>query len=524
MTVVQDREYLATARAILRGRVGRPTAAKTVYKIYETLLLVLIVIFPFARAVMVGLAVPEVAVAVAGSLTLTSMTLALLVLAVAVVVLGRIRGPVVPPAAYIDLVVASPLARSVTLRRAFGRGRLAFVILATFGASLLVGGALFAGPIDLLGAGLFLVATVLSAWQIALLWLVGQLTLPARRATIFVLLLVLGVVALLSAIPAMSEIAGWLGPWGWVSQVWQAVHGGIELSTWAALVALVVGLGATRWTARLLDSLSHEDLESQAQRWGTIVSLVVSGDVKSAMNKLKAFPRIGRHWRISFPQSPTLAIVVRDMVGLARFPVRAVFWSIMSVAAGALLSYTFVPASGGSLLAMAAPILMYFAIGGWAEGLRFHASTIGASSPSGMSPGRQALMHLIVPTIAAEILVLSGAILMAMMLPTLDVGVIALWAMVLVAFLVIMQSFSAFKGMLPIELLTPVPTPIGDLSFLNVALWLADAVTVVLIVAGGLTSLVIVATSPVILITLLGFAGGLMAWWSWARFRRLVRP
>jgi hypothetical protein len=35
----------------------------------------------------------------------------------------------------------------------------------------------------------------------------------------------------------------------------------------------------------------------------------------------------------------------------------------------------------------------------------------------------------------------------------------------------------------------------GDLSFLNVAFWLADAVTVVLVIAGWLTSLVILATS-----------------------------
>ena len=524
MTVLQDRKYLANARAVLRGRTGRPTTTDNAYKIYETVLVLLIVIIPPARAIMVGLAVPEVAVAIAESLTLTSMTLALLVLAVAIVVLGRIRGPVVPPAAYIDLVVASPLSRSVTLRRAYGRGRLAFVLLALFGAALLAGGALFAGPIDMLGAGLFLVSAVLCAWQIALLWLVGQLSLPARRVTIAVLLTVLAVIVLLAAFPATNGIIGWLGPWGWVAHVWQATHEGVGLATWLALGALIFGLGATRWTARLLDSLSHEDLESQAQRWGTVAALVVSGDVKSAINKLKAYPKIGRRWQVTFPQSPALAIIVRDLVGLARFPVRAVFWAIMSVASGALLAYTFIPASGGALLAVAAPILMYFAVGGWAEGLRFHASTVGASSPSGMSPARQALTHLIVPTIAAEILILSGTVLVAVLVPALDIGTIALWAVALVAFLVVMQSFSAFKGLLPIELLTPMPTPLGDLAPLNVAMWLADAVTVVLVVAGVLTSLVIVAPSPVTLLVLLACAGALMAWWSWGRFRRLVRP
>ena len=98
------------------------------------------------------------------------------------------------------------------------------------------------------------------------------------------------------------------------------------------------------------------------------------------------------------------------------------------------------------------------------------------------------------------------------------------WAVALVAFLVIMQAFSSFKGMLPLELLTPVPTPMGDLPFLSVAFWLADAVTVELVTAGGLTSLVIVATLPVIFLTLPGCAAGLMASWSMARFRTLPRP
>lgn len=524
MTVSQDRQYLSNARTVLRGRAGRPTAANAVYKTYEIFLLALIVIFPLARAIVVGLAVPEVAVVVAGSLTLKSMTPTLLVLTIAVVVLGRIRGPVVLSAAYLDLVVASPLSRSVTLRQGFGRGRLGFVLLALFGASLLIGGAFFAGPIDVLGAGLFLVATVVSAWQISLLWLVGQLTLPVRRATILVLLVLLGVILLIAAIPTVSGIVAWLGPWGWVSQVWQAVHGGINFSTWIAFTALVLGIGAIRWTRRLLTSLSYDDLKSQTQRWGTIVMLTSSGDVRSAMNKLKAFPRNGRRWRFSFSRSPLLAIVLRDLIGLARFPVRVVFWSMMSVASGALLAYTFLPTSAGLLLAVIAPVVMYFAIGSWAEGLRFHASTIGTSSSSGISPGRQSLMHLIVPTVTAGLLIVSGALLISSTIPMLDVGVIVLWTVVMVAFLVAMQSFSAFKGMLPIELFTPIPTPFGDLSLLNVTFWLADAVMVVLVVAGGLTSLVVVTTSPVLAFVLLGCAGGLMGLWSWVRFRRLVRP
>ena len=204
-----------------------------------------------------------------------------------------------PSAAYIDLFAASPLARSVSLRRGFVPGRLALIALSLLGALILAGGALFTGSIDLLGAGLFLVATALSAWQIALFWLVDQLSLPVRKVTLVVLGVVLGVVLVSTAIPATSGIASWLWPWGWVSHVWQSVNGRIELSTWVALGALLLGISATRWTTTLLGFLSHEDLHLQAQRWGTIVTLVTSGDVKSAMNRSKTVPRTGRHWHVS---------------------------------------------------------------------------------------------------------------------------------------------------------------------------------------------------------------------------------
>ena len=112
------------------------------------------------------------------------------------------------------------------------------------------------------------------------------------------------------------------------------------------------------------------------------------------------------------------------------------------------------------------------------------------------------------PAASAELLARAFALLHVIMDPTLSAGDVVPWTVTLVAFLVIVQALSAFKGMLPLELLTPVPTPMGDLSFLNVAFWPADAVTVVLVIAGGLTSLVILATSPVIFLTLLGRVAG----------------
>jgi hypothetical protein len=530
VTISLHKQHLRNAHAILRGRIGRPTPADNAYNIYATLLFALIVIFPIARAIMVGLAVPEVAVVIAERLTPTLLTPVLLALTIGLILLGRIRGPVVPSAAHIDLIADSPLSRSVTLRRPYAFGRLSLIALALGGAVLLVGGAFFAGPIDLLGAGLFLVATILSAWQLALFWLIGQLSLPVRRTSIVLLCVALGVVLLLSAIaavaaiPAWGVVSDWLGPWGWLSIIWQSIRAGVEVPTWIALGALILGLFVTRWTAILLKCLSHDDLAVQARRWGTVVTLVTSGDVKSAVNKLKAFPRIGRHWPVTFSHHPVLAIIRRDLRGLARFPLRTAFWAVLTVISGALLSFAFLPGSGMSLIAVATTTLLYFAVGSWAEGLRFHSYTIGASSPFGLSPGRLALLHLVVPTIVAAVLALIGVLIPIVLEPSLNAGVIVPWSLTLVVFMVVMQVFSAFKGMFPLELLTPVPTPLGDLSFLSVAFWLGDAVTIVLIVAGGLTLLIIGGTYPTTIPIVLAVATVLMVAWALARFRTLTRP
>jgi ATP-binding cassette subfamily B protein len=61
------------------------------------------------------------------------------------------------------------------------------------------------------------------------------------------------------------------------------------LGVWQTWLTATVGnsvMGALR--VRLFTHL-------QAQRWGTILTLVTSGDVKLAMNRLKTVPRTGRH-------------------------------------------------------------------------------------------------------------------------------------------------------------------------------------------------------------------------------------
>jgi len=68
------------------------------------------------------------------------------------------------------------------------------------------------------------------------------------------------------------------------------------------------------------------------------------------------------------------------------------------------------------------------------------------------------------------------------------ISVLPRWMLVSV-FIVLVRILDCAKGPMPIGLLLPVVTPVGDVSILNVIAWQADALLIVLTTAGGLTVL-----------------------------------
>ncbi|QWL32795.1 hypothetical protein [Rathayibacter toxicus] len=213
------------------------------------------------------------------------------------------------------------------------------------------------------------------------------------------------------------------------------------------------------------------------------------------------------------------AIVLRDLLGIARFPVRAVVGVVATTGVSAIITLGLREGAGAQLVTATAAIVLYFAVGVWCEGLRFFGATIGGSSPYGISPTTQVGLHLVAPLLISVPLAAIGA-------AAASEGCVfpALWAVLLVVFAVVVQAFSALKGTLPISLLMPVPSPIGDLSVVNVALWLADAVTIMALIGGGLTISVTVANGAVGASLALAVLSVLMGWWAQVRLGRLARP
>ncbi|AJM77289.1 hypothetical protein C5C66_03410 [Rathayibacter toxicus] len=223
--VVSDTDSLRLARSIISSRAGRPSRGDTVYGIYVAVCVAGVVVFPIVRAAMIGLAVPGVVVVVSESMTTGRISVALAVISGLVFLLGRLRGPVVPSEPYIETAVASPLPRSLTLRRSFTTGRILLVVVLALVAMTLLGGEAMAVPVDPLGALVFLGGVVCLTWLLSLVWLAGQWSGRHRRVFAVALTVAIVLQVGIALLPATALLAAWFSPWGWTASLWSALQG-----------------------------------------------------------------------------------------------------------------------------------------------------------------------------------------------------------------------------------------------------------------------------------------------------------
>ncbi len=83
---------------------------------------------------------------------------------------------------------------------------------------------------------------------------------------------------------------------------------------------------------------------------------------------------------------------------------------------------------------------------------------------------------------------------------------------------VAVRAYDSAKGPLPLLLLTPVPSPLGDLSSVTVSIWEADALIITTV--AGAAAVAMAGASPV---RLLAAAGALAGVLILALRRRLTR-
>ncbi|MFC4222960.1 hypothetical protein [Lysinibacter cavernae] len=504
MTFAADRRALRAARSVVAARAGRPSIADMAYYVYVGILAAAIAGSSVVRAIVLGLVSPAVAAGLQSPLAPGVVSAVVIGLAGVLLLLGKTRGPVVPRPDQVEFLAASPLPRWLSLRRSY------LTSTAWLTAVIVVVAALLAVAAGLeFGAGPETVARwMLGAVSVGLLlsvvWLIGQ-RLPSWAAGL------LAIAACMVAIASVLAGESWaVTPFFLPGALWADLAGLSEQPVaWAAVVTLCVIATVTfLGSFWLLNGLGRSGLAAQARRWQLAGMLAGSGDIAAAVGRLRPPPTAGRRLKIGMTGPFWAVVIQRDAVALLRFPQRLIVSASVLVAAGFLLSVSAGAPEGvrwaGLLVASA---LGYAAAGSLADGLRHGAAASGASTLFGCTIGRLLRASCVVP-LAGTLVLGSIGVYLAAALAGASTSLFLWWSLLAVLWTLVRLSDAA-KGPLPMVLRMPVPTPVGDVSILNVLLWQSDAVliailgaTVTLLVSVGapLTGIVLIAVVTAIVV------------------------
>jgi hypothetical protein len=313
---------------------------------------------------------------------------------------GRVHGPVVPPLPYLELVVASPMPRKVTLARYWrvSRGGSAIGGL-LIGLVIGAGGAIanVAPPAVLLPAAL---GGALFGVLVAELWLRGQL----------------------QGQPQASSL-------------------GFRPDS--------LLLRRRRDALALLDITG---LRRQAASNLTMGGAVLAGDLRTV--RLDAARPTTHARRVRLRASGPLAVIAhRDLLGLRRAPWSALYGLGFAAAGSAGLMLSLQSPRTPTVAPLVSVVLCHLGFGAWCEGLRLHADNSGTSRLLGLPYRDTALAHLAVPVSCwalTTLVVGAGLSLAGLVGPTALV-----WALGTGALLAGTHLMAAFRGLPPIGVFGP---------------------------------------------------------------------
>ena len=425
-----DRERLADIVHVLHGPSGNPARKEVAYAAYVAFIVVGLYGFPLLRALVIAgdrgamadaLRSPWAAlvgVAVVGAMAALAREA------------GRVRGPVVAPVPWVDLVVGSSLDRWAALRPWFGYSL--FAVLAGGAMS----GALVAA--SLWGAG------VARPWVVA----------PALVAGLVVGLVVGG---------------AWL--------LGQSRSGTTVSPAPPTPGAGTAGSAGRPWSAEVR-RLGLHDLRTQAARSGRMVGGVQAGDLR-AVRLEAARPVTRARTRRLRHRGPVMTLVARDVLGLRRAPGPGVVGILLTGAAAWALGATLASDAVPPLVAFVAALVSHTGFSNLSEGLRLEADTMGTPALFGSPPVRAAATHLLVPG-GLHLVVTTVVGSLAGVLAGGSLGAVLPWLVMTTLVLAGGNLLAAYRGRPPTGRFNAVPNPQA------VLLWFAMPLLLDSVIVGGM--------------------------------------
>ncbi|WP_022889876.1 hypothetical protein [Agromyces italicus] len=437
------------------------------FLVYLVHMVALVTVAPLARAVWLSATSAEGLALLASPAAPEVTMLVVAGLWAGGLVLGRDRGPALHPPFLTHALAASDLPRSDTFRGPLLRAGVRVTATTTLVAGLVAGSLMSHGLADPFSAASFTAVGALVGVLATVTWLAGQ---AFPRAAVPVAVGVLGLGATIAAIPAAQPFT----PWGWVGLAYPASSASHTPVALVALAALTASLVAA--VPMLMNRLGLTALAAQAARWDSATALAMGMDFDTAAALYRGRAHTGRRALAVRPRNRLAwTFLIRDAIGATRTPGRLIVGVVALAASGVLITLAFAPAAPGWLLGAAAGLMVFAGIGPLTDGIRHAASVAGDFPLYGISDERLLANHALFP-LAAVVLVLLAAVMVCSILTGTAAAAPLVSAFVLGLLALFARVDNALKGPLPPALLTPIPTPMGDLGAAARIAWALDGI------------------------------------------------
>lgn len=388
------------------------------YRIYMAALVFVMTVIPLSWGAVESLADPGM-VAVLTSSKACAAAVALGIAVVSFIIyLGTQRGPVVGRPFVVSVLVASPRSRARTMRRYFWRnaGILSAItayVVSLFLVALRIAGALT--DLQLVGSALGVLAfCAVLAWG----WLFGQvLASPGSRA---------------------------------------------------ALTDGICGISG------LLQALFGPAVVAQSQRWQAAWNAFYVGDSTDAFALYQPTPHRGRYRKAVSGGSAVWRTFRADIVSATRMPsqlIASIIGTILGIAL--LLQAVELTSRWGGALGAVGALVLYFALGPLTARFKYVVDLHRNPALFRYSTRHLGLLHSVFPLVIVT--VCAGLTLTVWHAAFSTLGTASLTLFIGLILLIALRWYNSAKRDLPVVLLTPMDSPVGDFSGLNVLLWQAQA-------------------------------------------------
>ena len=434
------------------------------FAIYAVVMVALVAIAPIGRAIWLSAGSREGLALLSNGAAPTVTSAAVALMWACALVVGRDRGPAVRAPFVAYALALSDLSRFETFRGPLLRSGGIVVAVSALAAGF-VGSILASrGLSDPGSVARFTAVGALVGVITTVAWLVGQ---AVPRAAVAGALTIVACAALTCVVPALQMYT----PWGWAGLSYPTTGSSPFLTALAALAVILACLAPA-----LMNRFVLADLMTHAARWDAAITHAAGMDFSSAATIYQSMPHRGRHVRAVRPHTRLMwTFFLRNVIGATRTPGRLLVSIVALTTAGGLITLALTPGTPGWLLGATAGVIAFLALGPLTDGVR-HAATVASDFPIyGISDERLLIQHTLFPLVITVGVLVAVAVTCSVIIGT-GAGASCVSALVLGLVALSTRIINALKGPLPISLLSPISTPVGDVMAAVRLVWAFDAV------------------------------------------------